>query len=100
MSGAPAKQAAALTAAGVLYERVALVGLGLIGSSIAHAARRAGAAGAVIGHSRSPDTRAVADRLGFCDQIADSVAEAVAGADLVIVSVPVGASGAVAEAIA
>ncbi|MEM6421789.1 MAG: prephenate/arogenate dehydrogenase family protein [Pseudomonadota bacterium] len=100
MSGAPAKRAAALTAAGVLYERVALVGLGLIGSSIAHAARRAGAAGAVIGHSRSPDTRAVADRLGFCDQIADSVAEAVVGADLVIVSVPVGASGAVAEAIA
>ncbi|MEM6973384.1 MAG: prephenate/arogenate dehydrogenase family protein [Pseudomonadota bacterium] len=81
-----------------LYDRVALVGLGLIGSSIAHATRRAGAAAEIVGTARSAATREAAARLGFCDAVHEDIAGAVAGADLVIVCVPVGASGSVAEA--
>ncbi|MEO1470022.1 MAG: prephenate/arogenate dehydrogenase family protein [Pseudomonadota bacterium] len=87
-------------AARPLYDRLALIGLGLIGSSIAHAARRAGAVGEIVGTARSVPTRQTAQRLGFCDRIVDDIPSAVAGADLVIVCVPVGASGAVAEAMA
>ncbi len=81
------------------FQRVTLIGLGLIGSSIAWAARRAGAAGEIVGHARTPATRARAAELGFCDRVADSAAEAVAGADLVILCVPVGACGPVAAEI-
>ncbi len=83
-----------------VFERVALIGLGLIGSSIAWATRRAGAAGEIVGYARSPRTRARAAELGFCDRVAGSAAEAVAGADLVILCVPVGACGEVAAEIA
>ncbi|MEO0958551.1 MAG: prephenate/arogenate dehydrogenase family protein [Pseudomonadota bacterium] len=82
------------------FQRLALIGLGLIGSSIAHAARRAGAAREIVGYARSEATRATVRRLGFCDHVAESAAEAVAGADCIIVSVPVGASEAVAKEIA
>lgn len=81
------------------FERVALIGLGLIGGSIALAARRAGAAGRIVGYARSEQTRAAARRLGLCDEVAESAAEAVAGADLVILCVPVGAMRAVAAEI-
>ncbi|MEO1774111.1 MAG: prephenate/arogenate dehydrogenase family protein [Pseudomonadota bacterium] len=97
---APDEDAAPFTGAAPVYRRVALIGLGLIGSSIAHAARRASAAGHVAGHSRSAETRETAARLGFCDSIAPTAAAAVADADLVVVSVPVGASAAVAAEIA
>ncbi|MEM9783272.1 MAG: prephenate/arogenate dehydrogenase family protein [Pseudomonadota bacterium] len=83
-----------------IFARVALIGLGLIGSSIAHAARRVGAAGEIVGTARSATTRETASRLGFCDRVEEDVAAAVAGADLIIVCVPVGASGAVAQAMA
>jgi len=83
-----------------IYRRVALIGLGLIGSSIARAARRHGLAGEIVGHARSAETRLTARRLGFCDHVHDSAAEAVEGADLVILCVPVGACGAVAAGIA
>ncbi|MEM7498561.1 MAG: prephenate/arogenate dehydrogenase family protein [Pseudomonadota bacterium] len=82
------------------FERLALVGLGLIGSSVAHAARRSGAAREIVGFARSEATRATARRLGFCDHVSESAADAVKGADCVIVSVPVGASGAVAREVA
>ncbi len=83
-----------------VFERVALIGLGLIGGSIALAARRAGAAGRVVGYARTAETRETARRIGFCDEIVESASEAVAGADLVILCVPVGAMAAVAAEIA
>ncbi|MDE9449713.1 prephenate/arogenate dehydrogenase family protein [Aliiroseovarius sp. Z3] len=83
----------------VLYNRVALIGLGLIASSMAHAMRRAGLAGEIVGTARSAETRDVARDLGFCDRIVDTASEAVDGADLIVLAVPVGAMGAVAAEI-
>lgn len=82
-----------------LYDRVALIGLGLIAGSMFHAMKRAGLAGEVVGYARSDETRAVARDIGLCDRIAESAAEAVEGADLVMLCVPVGAMGAVAAEI-
>ena len=84
----------------VLYNRVALIGLGLIAGSMAHAMRRAGLAGEIVGTARSPETRAIAAEIGLCDRIVESGAEAVQGADLVVLCVPPGAMGAVAAEIA
>ena len=83
-----------------IYNRVALIGLGLIASSMAHATRRAGLAGEIVGTSRSAETREIAQEIGLCDRIVDTAAEAVEGADLVILCVPVGAMEAVAKEIA
>ncbi|KGM88174.1 Prephenate dehydrogenase [Roseovarius mucosus DSM 17069] len=83
-----------------IYDRVALIGLGLIASSMAHAMRRAGVVGEITGYARSPQTREVAREIGLCDRVCDSAAEAAAGADLVVLCVPVGAMGAVAAEIA
>lgn len=82
-----------------IYDRVALIGLGLIAGSMAHAMREAGLAGEVVGYARSAETRATAREIGLCDRIEDSAAAAVAGADLVVLAVPVGAMGAVAAEI-
>ena len=81
------------------YERVALIGLGLIASSMAHAMRRAGMTAEIVGTARSAETRAVAEEIGFCDRVVARAAEAVEGADLVVLAVPVGAMGAIAEEI-
>jgi cyclohexadieny/prephenate dehydrogenase len=83
----------------VLYERVALIGLGLIASSMAHAMRRNVLAGEIVGTARSAETREIAASLGFCDRVVPTAAEAVKGADLVVLAVPVGAMAAVAEEI-
>jgi cyclohexadieny/prephenate dehydrogenase len=83
-----------------LYDRVALIGLGLIAGSMAHAMRRAGLAGEIVGTARSPETRAVAAEIGLCDRITETAVEAVESADLVVLCVPVGAMGAVAAEIA
>ncbi|WP_111734451.1 prephenate/arogenate dehydrogenase family protein [Roseovarius amoyensis] len=83
-----------------IYDRVALIGLGLIASSMAHAMRRHGLAGEIVGHARSTETRDVAREIGLCDRVCDSAAEAARDADLVVLCVPVGAMGAVAEEIA
>jgi len=83
----------------MIYQRVALIGLGLIASSMAHAMRVQGLAGEIVGYAKSPETRAVAQGL-FCDRVTDSAAEAVKGADLVVLAVPVGAMGAIAADIA
>ncbi len=82
-----------------LYRRVALIGLGLIASSMALAMRRAGLAAQITGHAPSAQTREAALELGLVDTAHDSSAAAVAGADLVVLCVPVGAMGPVAEAI-
>ncbi len=84
----------------VLYERVALIGLGLIAGSMSLAMRRAGLAGEVVGYARSAETREIARDIGLCDRVCDSAADAVKDADLVVLCVPVGAMDAVAREIA
>ncbi|WP_435257878.1 prephenate/arogenate dehydrogenase family protein [Thioclava sp. FR2] len=82
----------------VVYNRVALIGLGLIASSMAHAMRQAGLVGSIVGHAKSAETRAAALEL-FCDEVFETAAEAVKGADLVVLCVPVGAMGTIAAEI-
>ena len=82
-----------------LFNRLALIGVGLIGSSIARAARAQGVVRSIVATARSAATRARVAELGLADQVVESNAAAVAGADLVIVSIPVGQSGAVAKEI-
>ncbi|WP_444463116.1 prephenate/arogenate dehydrogenase family protein [Rhodobacter capsulatus] len=82
------------------YKRVALIGLGLIASSMAHAMREKGLAGEIVGHAKSAETRATALDIGLCDRVFDTAAEAVKGADLVVLCVPVGAMAAIAAEIA
>ncbi len=83
-----------------MFERVALVGIGLIGSSLARVMREQGLAGHIAIATRSEPTLARALELGLGDSYTTDAAEAVRDADLVIVAVPVGASGAIAEQIA
>ncbi len=83
----------------VLFQNLTLIGLGHEGSSIAWAAKRGGLAGRITGHARTEATRAKAVELGFVDGVCDTAAEAVEGADLVILCVPVGVCGDVAAAI-
>ncbi len=83
-----------------LYRRVAFIGLGLIASSMAHAIRRAGLAEIITGTARSAETRAIAREIALVDEVYDTAAEAVQGADLVVLCVPVGAMEAVAREIA
>jgi cyclohexadieny/prephenate dehydrogenase len=82
-----------------MFEQVALIGLGLIGSSISHAIRRAGLAERITGSARSEATRKAAERLKLCDAVFTDPVEAVKGADLVIFCTPVGTFGALSEAI-
>jgi len=82
-----------------IYDRVALIGLGLIASSMCHAMRRAGLAGKIVGYARSAETREIAREIGLCDIICESAADAVKDADLVVLCVPVGAMEAVAKEI-
>ncbi|WP_415921538.1 prephenate/arogenate dehydrogenase family protein [Tateyamaria sp. SN6-1] len=84
----------------MIYKRVALIGLGLIASSMFWAMRRGNLAGEVTGYARSAETRDTARRIGLCDRVCDSIAEAVDGADLVVLAVPVGVMGAVAAEVA
>lgn len=83
-----------------LYNRVALIGLGLIGSSLARAIRRKALAGHVAGHARSEQTRDLSMKLGFLDSVHADAAEAVEGADLVVLCTPLGAYDAVLARIA
>jgi cyclohexadieny/prephenate dehydrogenase len=83
-----------------VVDTVAIIGMGLIGSSIARAARATGAAGRVVAADMSQAVCARVLELGIADSAFTSAARAVESADLVIICVPVGANGAVAEAIA
>lgn len=82
-----------------VYDRVALIGLGLIASSMALAMREQGLAGTITGHAKSAESRAVALEIGLCDAVFDTAAAAVQDADLVVLAVPVGAMAAIAEEI-
>ena len=80
----------------MLYNHVALIGLGLISSSIALSIRRKDKNVRITGTSRSHETRLKAAELGICEVVENSV-EAVKGADLVILCVPVGAMASVVQ---
>jgi len=82
-----------------LFDTIAIVGVGLIGSSIARAARAQGAVREIVATARSPKTRKRVAELGIADKVVETNAQAVEGADLVIVCVPVGTCGAVAKEI-
>ena len=82
-----------------IYERVALIGLGLIAGSMALAMRRGGLVGEITGYARSAETRKVATEIGLCDRVCETVVEAVKDADLVVLCVPVGAMASVAKEI-
>ena len=84
----------------ITFDRIALIGIGLIGSSIAHDIKRLGLAKEVVISTRSTETLKRAEELKLGDRYTPSSAEAVKDADLVIVSVPVGASESVAKEIA
>ena len=79
------------TLASPRFERLALIGCGLMGGSFALAARQAGLVRTIVGFSASEKTRQRARELRVIDQACASVAEAVQGADLVLLAVPVGA---------
>lgn len=85
---------------GVMFKRMALIGVGLIGSSISHAARRGGLVGDITGSSATPATREKAVELGLVSKAFDNAADAVKGADLVILCTPVGVLGRIAQEIA
>lgn len=82
------------------FSRVTIVGLGLIGSSIARAVKAAMPATHVTGYDGDAGVRARSATLGFCDAVAGTPGEAVRDADLVILCVPVGAMGLAAAAFA
>jgi cyclohexadieny/prephenate dehydrogenase len=84
----------------IQFDKIALIGIGLIGSSIARAIKAKSIAREISISTRSPLTLARAQELGLGTSYSESAREAVHDADLVIVSVPVGASGAVAAEIA
>jgi len=87
--------------ADILFDRVALLGMGLIGSSIARAARaRGGIAHEIVAHAKSPRTLARVTELGIADRVEADAAVAVQGADCVILCAPVGAYADLATAIA
>src|SRR6476620_2829843 len=83
-----------------LFDTLAIIGPGLIGSSIMRAARAQDAVRTIVTTSRHPQTRKRVVELGIGDKVVETNENAVEGADLVIVCVPVGVCGAVAKEIA
>lgn len=74
----------------MMFKRLAVIGCGLIGCSFAMAARKAGIVEHIIGYSKSPTNTEQAKAAGILDEVAASALQAVSGADLVLVAVPVG----------
>ena len=83
----------------VVYDRIAIIGVGLIGASIALGARRAGLAGHIVGCDADPAVAPEVESLGLVDSFTTDAVEAVADADLAIMAVPVGVLGDLAAAI-
>ena len=83
----------------LIYNKISIIGMGLIGASIARASRRAGLVNLISGYDVDPMAMADIAALQLVDEVADSAAAAVADADLVIMAVPVGVVGMVAETI-
>jgi len=84
----------------VMFDKIALIGIGLIGGSIALEAKKRGLAKKIVAATRSAETAALANKLKLADHCGTDLAAACNGADLVIVCTPVGACGPVAGAIA
>jgi cyclohexadieny/prephenate dehydrogenase len=82
------------------FARVSIIGLGLLGSSIAHAVRAHMPSVRITGHDALAEHREIARSLCFCDDVTDTASAAVIDAELVILCVPPGAMGAVASEIA
>ena len=82
-----------------LIQRLCIIGVGLIGGSLARALREAGEVGEVIGCGRGEANLQAAVRLGVVDRYETDPAHAVAGADVVVVAVPLGAMAAVLRSI-
>ncbi|WP_289282160.1 MULTISPECIES: prephenate dehydrogenase [unclassified Methylophaga] len=78
-----------------MINRLAVIGVGLIGGSLALSLKSKGAVNEVVGYSRSDEARQEALSLGIIDKAADSIAEAVVDADVVFVAVPMGAMASV-----
>ena len=83
----------------IMFERVALLGIGLINSSIARVMKRDGLAGEIVIYSRRQSTLDKAMELGLAERAEADAAAAVKGADLVVLGAPVGANAGLAEAI-
>ncbi|MCW2383396.1 MULTISPECIES: prephenate/arogenate dehydrogenase family protein [unclassified Sphingobium] len=81
------------------FSRVSIIGLGLIGSSLARALRAYAPTVRVVGHDANPEVRETARRIDLCDDVTDTPGAAVIDADLVVLCVPPGAMAPVAEAI-
>lgn len=83
-----------------LFNKIAFIGIGLIGSSLARLVRRDGLAGHIAVSARTQATLDTVQRLGFADSVHGGAADAVGGADLVMICTPLGAYAKVAETIA
>ena len=90
----------AATGKDILFARIALIGAGLIGSSLARIARRQGLAGHIAVSARTQATLDKALELGFADSVSLDAAEAAEDADLVVLCTPLGAYGSIAETLA
>jgi cyclohexadieny/prephenate dehydrogenase len=84
----------------MMFEKVAILGLGLIGSSLCHGMKDKGLAKTIVGHARSAETRKIALEIGLVSEVFENAADAVRGADLVILCAPVGVCGQLAKDIA
>jgi len=82
------------------FKKIAVFGVGLIGGSFALALKRQSAVAEVVGIGRRRETLEQAVRLGLIDRIARDVADAVSGADLILLAAPVAQTGALLDAIA
>jgi cyclohexadieny/prephenate dehydrogenase len=83
-----------------LFARACFIGIGLIGGSMALAMRRAGLAGAYVACDANPRHAKAAVKLGIVDEATGDCKKAVAGADLVVISTPVGTNGEIARIVA
>ena len=83
----------------LIYNKIAIIGMGMIGASIALASRRAGLATVLAGYDADSTAMLDVAALQLVDEVANSAAAAVTDADLVIMAVPVGVVGTVAETI-
>lgn len=83
-----------------MFKKIAIFGVGLIGGSFALALKKAGAVEQIVGVGRHLTTLQRARELGIIDQIAGDVADAVSGADLILIAAPVAQTGAILASIA
>jgi cyclohexadieny/prephenate dehydrogenase len=89
-----------MSEAAPIFDKLTLIGAGLIGSSIAHASRRANLARYIAAYVPRTETRARAEKAGFADSLHAEIGPAVDGADCVVLATPIGTYGALASLIA